>query len=42
VESYLKKYTKGIKSLDMTVDEFRAAYSVPILVTAQSLRGFIH
>ena len=41
VESYLKKYTKGIKSLDMTVDEFRAAYSVPILVTPQSMRGLI-
>jgi PPOX class probable F420-dependent enzyme len=41
MESYLKRYTKGIKSLDMTVDEFKAAYSVPILVTAQRMRGLI-
>jgi PPOX class probable F420-dependent enzyme len=41
VKTYLRKYAKGIKSLDMTVEEFRAAYTVPILVTAQSMRGFI-
>jgi PPOX class probable F420-dependent enzyme len=41
VKSYLRKYGEGIASLDMTVEEFRAAYGVPILVTPESLRGFI-
>ena len=41
VKTYLRKYSKGIKDLDMTVAEFRDAYTVPILVTPQALRGFV-
>jgi PPOX class probable F420-dependent enzyme len=41
VKNYLSKYRRGIKSLDMTVEEFRAAYRVPILVAPLSMRGFI-
>ena len=41
VKSYLRKYTEGIKSLEMTVEQFKASYSVPILVTPLTMRGFI-
>lgn len=41
VKAYLRKYREGIKSLDMTVPEFTAAYTVPILVTPTTLRGFV-
>ena len=41
VKSYLRKYRAGIKDLGMTDKEFAAAYTVPVLVTPQSLRGFI-
>lgn len=41
VKSYLRKYTEGIKSLEMTVEQFRASYSVPILVIPLTMRGFI-
>jgi PPOX class probable F420-dependent enzyme len=41
VKAYLRKYREGIKSLDMTVAEFSAAYTVPILVTPKALRGFV-
>ncbi len=41
VKTYLRKYREGIKSLDMTVAEFSAAYTVPILVTPKALRGFV-
>jgi PPOX class probable F420-dependent enzyme len=41
VKAYLRKYREGIKSLDMTVAEFSAAYAVPILVTPNTLRGFV-
>jgi PPOX class probable F420-dependent enzyme len=41
VKTYLGKYRQGIRSLGMTVAEFTDAYSVPILVTPQSMRGFI-
>ena len=41
VKTYLRRYSKGIKSLDMTPEEFRNSYSVPILVTPLSIRGFI-
>jgi PPOX class probable F420-dependent enzyme len=41
IKAYLRKYTQGIKSLDMTVAAFRAAYSVSILVTPVSMRGFV-
>jgi PPOX class probable F420-dependent enzyme len=41
VKAYLRKYREGIKSLDMTVAEFSAAYTMPILVTPKALRGFV-
>ena len=41
VKAYLRKYAKGIESLDMTADQFRNAYSVPVIVTPQSMRGFV-
>lgn len=40
-KTYLGKYRKGIKSLDMTVSQFVDTYTVPILVTPQALRGFV-
>lgn len=40
VKAYLRKYGQGIKSLDMTMAEFRGAYTVPILVTPRAMRGF--
>ena len=40
IKAYLRKYSQGIKSLDMTAAAFRAAYSVSILVTPVSMRGF--
>ena len=41
IKAYLRKYSQGIKSLDMTVAGFRATYSVSILVTPVSMRGFV-
>ena len=41
VKTYLGKYRKGIKDLNMTVQAFREAYTVPILVTPQTMRGFV-
>lgn len=41
LKSYLKKYAEGIKSLGMTEERFRSSYSVPIVVTPQSLHGFM-
>jgi PPOX class probable F420-dependent enzyme len=41
VKTYIRKYTQGIKDLDMTVEEFRESYNVPVLVTPQNMRGFI-
>jgi PPOX class probable F420-dependent enzyme len=41
IKAYLRKYSQGIKSLNMTVAAFRAAYSVSILVTPVSTRGFV-
>lgn len=38
---YLKKYGEGIESLQMTVAQFKDAYAVPILITPQSIRGFV-
>jgi PPOX class probable F420-dependent enzyme len=38
---YLRKYRQGIRSLSMTVAEFTGAYTVPVLVTPRSMRGFI-
>jgi PPOX class probable F420-dependent enzyme len=41
VKTYLRKYAKGIEDLDMTAAEFREAYTVPILVTPQAMRGSV-
>ncbi|MGH7769958.1 MAG: TIGR03667 family PPOX class F420-dependent oxidoreductase [Candidatus Binatia bacterium] len=41
VEQYLRKYRPGIKELGMTVVDFSQAYSVPILVSPHSMRGFV-
>ncbi|HEX9445962.1 MAG TPA: TIGR03667 family PPOX class F420-dependent oxidoreductase [Candidatus Binatia bacterium] len=41
VEEYLKKYRAGIKDLGMTVIDFTESYSVPILVTPLSMRGYV-
>jgi PPOX class probable F420-dependent enzyme len=41
LKAYLRKYSKGIKSLDMTIAEFRESYAVPILVTPRAMRGFV-
>jgi PPOX class probable F420-dependent enzyme len=41
VKTYIRKYAEGIKSLDMTIAEFKERYAVPILVTPQALRGFV-
>jgi PPOX class probable F420-dependent enzyme len=41
VKTYLRKYREGIKDLGMTVQEFSDSYSVPILVTPKSMRGFV-
>jgi len=38
--AYLKKYEKGIASLEMTPKEFEDDYSVPLRVTPTKLRGF--
>jgi PPOX class probable F420-dependent enzyme len=39
-QAYVRKYRAGIKDLNMTPAQMAAAYSVPILVTPISLRGF--
>ena len=41
VKTYLRKYRASIKDLGMTIKEFSDAYAVPILVTPQSMSGFI-
>lgn len=41
VRTYLRKYGKGIKRLDMTIAEFRETYTVPVLVTPEAIRGFV-
>jgi PPOX class probable F420-dependent enzyme len=40
VKAYLRKYRDDIKNLGMSIEEFSHSYSVPILVTLQSMRGF--
>lgn len=40
VKTYLRKYREDIKNLGMSIEEFSHSYSVPILVTLQSIRGF--
>ena len=41
VATYLRKYNAGIKDLGMTRAEFAETYAVPILITPQSMRGFV-
>lgn len=41
VKAYLRKYSEGIKDLGMTAAQFADAYTVPILVTPQTMRGFV-
>ncbi|MGY0503196.1 TIGR03667 family PPOX class F420-dependent oxidoreductase [Nocardia sp. FBN12] len=40
IAHYVRKYTKGFVDIKMTEAEFFAAYSVPVRVTAERLRGF--
>ena len=40
VKTYLRKYRADIRNLGMSVEEFSHSYSMPILVTPQSMRGF--
>ena len=39
-KTYLRKYRQDIRNLGMSVEEFSHSYSMPILVTPQSMRGF--
>jgi PPOX class probable F420-dependent enzyme len=41
VKAYIRKYTQGMKDLGTTVAEFRETYAIPIVITPQSMRGFI-
>ncbi|HEX2386111.1 MAG TPA: TIGR03667 family PPOX class F420-dependent oxidoreductase [Candidatus Binatia bacterium] len=41
VTAYLKKYRRGIKDLDMTVEKFKNSFAVPIQVIPRTLQGFI-
>ncbi len=41
VRAYLRKYAAGIEDLGMTAQQFQDSYSVPILVTPQTMRGFM-
>ena len=40
VPAYLRKYRKGIKELEMTLEQFSSDYSVAIRVKPTSLRGW--
>ncbi len=40
MEAYLKKYEKDIKAIGLTPESMQKEYSVAILVTPESLRGF--
>ncbi len=40
IAHYARKYTKGFVQIKMTEAEFFEAYSVPIRVSAEHLRGF--
>ncbi len=40
LDAYMKKYAEGIKDIGLTPETMRASYSVAILVTPLSLRGF--
>jgi PPOX class probable F420-dependent enzyme len=39
IKAYLQKYKQGLKDIGLTVPQFAASYSVPILVTPRSMRG---
>jgi PPOX class probable F420-dependent enzyme len=39
IKTYLQKYRRGLKDIGLTVPQFEASYSVPILVTPRSMRG---
>ncbi len=41
IRAYLRKYAAGIEDLGMTAEQFRESYTVPILVTPQTMRGFL-
>ncbi|MDH3442877.1 MAG: TIGR03667 family PPOX class F420-dependent oxidoreductase [Deltaproteobacteria bacterium] len=41
MSKYVKKYSEGIESLQMTVAQFKDAYDVPIVITPQAIRGFV-
>jgi len=41
IKTYLRKYREGIRSLNMTIEEFAQTYSVPILITPRAIRGFL-
>ncbi len=40
VKTYLRKYRQGIKDIGMTVPRFTATFTVPIVVTPKTMRGF--
>ncbi len=40
VGEYIRKYREGIKEIGLTPEKMRESYSVAILVTPTSLRGF--
>ncbi len=40
VKTYLRKYKQGIKDIGMTVPQFTAGFSVPIVVSPKTMRGF--
>jgi PPOX class probable F420-dependent enzyme len=40
MQAYLKKYAAGIQDIGLTPESMQAQYSVAILVTPASLRGF--
>ncbi len=40
VQAYLRKYRSGIKNLNSTAKKFLAEYNIPIVITAEAMRGF--
>ena len=40
LKAYMRKYRSGILDLEMSPESFRADYSVTILITPTSVRGF--
>lgn len=39
VQAYLRKYKEGIKDIGMTVQQFGASFTVPIVVSPTAFRG---